>query len=445
MKISSSIFSILLIIIVNSCHTLILSAQEEKIISDISELFEIAKENNYVIQNGEFQAELTELNRKTAIGNAINPKIPLSFQAIDNITQQVSFLPGQVFGLPNGTYKEVIIGQQYISTLNIQPQFDILNFANIDQIKSSKINQQLISNQNKINEQNIYYQICSIYYNIISFQSQRVMIQKNQRIAEQIYEIINNRYKEGIARKQELNEAESNMLLIQDKLDQLYLNLKIQYQSLELLFENKFSCVLVESLERYSNLGEEDNIHAIANNLNEQNLKLQRQLAEQELSSLKHQNIPVLSLISSISWQNQSNSFFFHKDSNWIDFSFIGLKLQYDIPTTVQKYSNYKAKQLQIKSLLANEVHQQNDKTTKSQILNYEYEKSIKQAQLYQKIYLLKKDTYEKNNNQFIENILSLDKLLIAQNDMIISELNLITAMTNIGYNQSKIEINNSL
>ena len=75
--------------------------------------------------------------------------------------------------------------------------------------------------------------------------------------------------------------------------------------------------------------------------------------------------------------------------------------------------------------------------------MTLEYEKSIKQIVNFQKVFDLKKDTYEKNYNQFKENILPLDKLLISQNDMIISKLNIITALANIGFNKNKIEINN--
>jgi OMF family outer membrane factor len=52
-----------------------------------------------------------------------------------------------------------------------------------------------------------------------------------------------------------------------------------------------------------------------------------------------------------------------------------------------------------------------------------EYEKALLQNENFRKIYTLKKDTYEKNFNQFKENILPLDKLLISQNDMLTSRL----------------------
>ena len=68
----------------------------------------------------------------------------------------------------------------------------------------------------------------------------------------------------------------------------------------------------------------------------------------------------------------------------------------------------------------------------------------MEQYKNFKKIYLLKKDTFEKNFNQYQEQILPLDKLLISQNDLLISEINLVNALANIGFSKNKIVINNN-
>ena len=72
-----------------------------------------------------------------------------------------------------------------------------------------------------------------------------------------------------------------------------------------------------------------------------------------------------------------------------------------------------------------------------------DYDKAVKQAENYRKISALKKDTYEKNYNQFKENILSLDKLLISQNELLQSKLNVVLALATISFNKNKIDITN--
>ncbi len=437
LNIRLQIVAIIVLLIVQSAK---LIAQESKYFASINEVIAFTKNNNITFQNANYENQMSDITTKTAIGNLFNPKIPTSIQVLDNINQQVSFLPGQAFGQPIGTFKEVTIGQQYVSTFNIQPQFDILNMANYALIKTTKINQQLVENQHKINEQNLYEKINIVYFNILTFNGQKEIVKENIIIAKDILRIITNKFNEGVARKQEVNEAEVNLISLQDKFDQIEINTKIQYQTLNLFFENKIDAILSENIWNYQNT---DTILKTQNNLIVENVTLQTQMAQQENKALKYQNLPVLSFVSSLNWQNLSNDFSFAKNSNWINYNYIGLKLSYDLPTTVQKITNQKSKQIQIQILKNNEKHSLIENESKNAQMILEYEKSLKQKENLWKIHDLKKDTYEKNFNQFKENILPLDKLLISQNDMLVSKLNIVSSLANIGFNKTKIEINN--
>lgn len=437
LNIRLQIVAIIVLLIVQSAK---LIAQESKYFASINEVIAFTKNNNITFQNANYENQMSDITTKTAIGNLFNPKIPTSIQVLDNINQQVSFLPGQAFGQPIGTFKEVTIGQQYVSTFNIQPQFDILNMANYALIKTTKINQQLVENQHKINEQNLYEKINIVYFNILTFNGQKEIVKENIIIAKDILRIITNKFNEGVARKQEVNEAEVNLISLQDKFDQIEINTKIQYQTLNLFFENKIDAILSENIWNYQNT---DTILKTQNNLIIENVTLQTQMAQQENKALKYQNLPVLSFVSSLNWQNLSNDFSFAKNSNWINYNYIGLKLSYDLPTTVQKITNQKSKQIQIQILKNNEKHSLIENESKNAQMILEYEKSLKQKENLWKIHDLKKDTYEKNFNQFKENILPLDKLLISQNDMLVSKLNIVSSLANIGFNKTKIEINN--
>lgn len=440
MKKLVSIHKLLQLIALFICFTENIRAQELKEFLSLNEILDFTKSKNYQFKNADWQNKLADLSHKTAKLNVLNPKIPTSVQVLDNINQQVSFLPGQAFGQPVGTFKEITIGQQFVSNFSIQPQFDIINLANYAQIKSEKTNQLLVDNQNKINEQNLYEKINIIYFNIISFEAQKKIIEENITIAKDILRIIQNKFNEGIARKQEVNEAEVNLISLQDKLEQIELNNEIQYKTLDLFLGNEVKAKLLENLWNYEN---ENQILKTYSILLANNFKLKSELAQQELTSLKYQNYPTLSFISAFNWQNLSNNFSFAKNSDWINFNYVGIKLAYDLPTTVQKYANIKSKKIQLQIAKNNEEFRIKDNENSNKQLVLEYQKALKQKGNFSKIYTLKKDTYDKNLNQFKENILSLDKLLISQNDMLISKLNIVFSLANIGFNKNKIEINN--
>jgi OMF family outer membrane factor len=416
-----------------------IQGQEQVKFSTINEAFALAKSKNYTLLNAELQIKIADLTKKAAVANVFNPRVPTTIQALDNMNQQVSFLPAEAFGGPAGTFKEVTIGQQYVSTFAIMPQFEIFNLSNIAQVKSAKINEQLAENQNKINELQLYDKINSIYSNILSFNGQKEILQENLIIAENIQSIIKQKFSEGLVRKQDVNEAEVNVISTKDKLEQLEVNLKIQYQLLNLFFENQTTSEVTESIWNYEN---SDQIAQTKNNLDVENTHLQNLLAKQEYKALKYQNLPSLSFVSSFSWQNLSNESFFHSTSNNTNFNYLGLKLNLELPTA-QRLANTKNKSIQIKMLSNSEEHIIKENDIKNQQLLLDYEKSVKQAENFKKIFTLKNDTYEKNYNQFKENILSLDRLLISQNELLQSKLNVVLALATISFNKNKIDINN--
>lgn len=414
-------------------------AQEVTKLNGFNDVVSLLKNKNYSLVNAELQKNIAELTKKVAVANAFNPRVPTTIQALDNMNQQISFLPAEAFGGPAGTFKEVTIGQQYVSTFAVMPQFEIFNLSNIAQIKSSKINEQLVDNQNKLNEQQLYYKVNSIYSNILLFKAQKEIFQENLQIAESIRKIINQKFEEGLVRKQDVNEAEVNVINTKDKIEQLDINLKIQYQLLNLFFENQTNTEILETLWIYE---KEDKAALVKNNLEVENTHLQNRLAKQEYKTLQYQNLPSLSFVSSFSWQNLSNESFFDSKSNNTNFNYLGLKLNIELPTA-QRIANTRSKRIQVKMLSNNEEHAIKENEIKNQQLILDYDKSVMQSGNLMKIAELKKDTYEKNYNQFKENILSLDKLLISQNDLLLSKLNLASALANICFNKNKIDINN--
>ena len=415
------------------------SAQEQRSFKNLEEVLSFTKEKNFNFYNAEIQTQLADLTRKSAWGNIFNPRIPVSVQALDNFNQQVIVMPGEVFGQP-GTFREITTGQRYSTVFNIQPQFEILNLSNISQVKASKINQELTAVQNKMNEQNIYNQINSIYFNMLSFQEQIKIVEQNIGSADTIFRITQNRFNEEVGRKQDVNEAEVNLIRLQDNLEQLRLNLKIQQESLSLYFENSITPSLLEDLENYENASPSN---PTTSSLAIQDANLKILSMEQELRTSRFQNIPTLSFVSAFNWQNLSNTSYFSNDSRWIDYSYLGLKLSMDLPTTVSKVATSQNKKYQSLILKSNAEHAIKETETKNRQLILDYEKALSQVRNFRKIVDLKQDTYNKNFNQYQENILALDKLLISHNDLLIAELNLVSALANIGFNKSKIDINN--
>ena len=415
-------------------------SQEKKEFHTLDEVLAFAKEKKVSFRNDIIQQNLAELNKKTAVGNAFNPRIPVSAQVIDNMNLQTNYIPAEVFGGLPGSFREITMGLQYVSTFSIQPQFDIINLGNISRIKLAKTNQELVANQQKINEWTIYDQLNGIYFNILSFQGQQQMVEQNIVIAKQILTIVNNRFEEGLVRKQDVNEAEVNLIRLQDQLSQLQFYIQIQQQNLALFFENEVNPILNQNIRDFDH---KQILTEANNNLWANHYQLREKVAEQEWKAAQKQQLPVLGFVSSFNWQNLSNESFFHPNSNWIRYNYVGLRLSWDLPTTVSKYSAVKEKKMQWQMAENDRIHFLRENETRNSNLLVEYEKTSSQLENFKKIQTLKEDTYQKYFDQYQENILPLDKLLTAQTDMLLSQLNVITALAGIGFSENKIIINN--
>lgn len=419
---------------------LALFGQNSTTYTSLSQVWNDVKQQNVVFKNAKIQTELADLTYKTSLGNIINPRMPVTLNMIDNTKLQSNFIPAEIFGGPSGTFREVTFGQQYNSLFSAQPQIDLVNMSSIAQIKTAKINRDLIESQNLLTEQQIYENLNATYHNILSLKNQKKILAQNLDIAEDIKTIVSNRHSEGIARKQDLNEAEVNLITLRDRMEQLDYNITYQEKVLALFFENNTSPDVNEDLEKYIM---EDLVPVTPGMTKSKNAALQSEMLRQDIKTLKYQYFPVLSFTSSLNWQNLSNDFFWASNSSGINFNSIGLKLAWDLPT-VTRLSNIKNKQFQLQSLALNETHIAKEAETKAGQLNIDYQKSISQYKNYKAIADLKSDTYTKSQNQYQENILGLDRLLIAQNDMLNSQLNVIQALANIAFTKHKILINNT-
>lgn len=428
------------LIIIWICINTISSAQESKKIYQPKELFQLATAYNNSIKINELQSEIAKITQKISYLSILNPRIPTSYQNINNIDQQVSFLPGQAFGLPSGSFKEVTMGQQFVSTFSIQPQFDILNIGAISQVKSAKLNLELSQNQEKINNQNLNEKISSVYYNLLAFYAQKELLEQNLKLAEQLLIIATNKFNEGLIRKQDVNEAEINKLNLVDKLEQINFNILLQESALHLFFENKIKLTLEHTIWNTTKISNEI---IVQNRLYDENALLQSKIAKQDLKTIFWQHTPVVSFVSSYNWQNLSNQGFYDRKSNNINFNYIGLKVSYDFPTTIQKHTQYDTKKVLLQVANYNVEHVKNDTKNRNEQLVIEYKKALSQFENTQKITQLKEDNFTKTNNQFTENIIHIEKLIQAQNELILSKLNVISSLTLIGFLKTKIEIQN--
>jgi OMF family outer membrane factor len=403
-------------------------------------LLRYADTASYLNDQTKLQQNLAELTTKAAFGNALNPRIPVSGAMTNNTNLAVNFIPAEIFGGPAGTFREVTFGQQYITSLNIAPQFDIINVAHIAEIKSAKINEELVETQNKISKKNLFDQLNAVYNNILSFEAQIAVLEENTLKADSIFIIVKNKYDEGIIRIQDLNDAEVNLIQHKNKLNQAKLSLEQQYLSLAILCDTKEAIQLSEKLWDVKPSNE---TLAVTGNISLKSYMLQRAAAEQEYKVAKLQNLPTLSFVSSFNRQNNSNIKYFDDGQRWINSSYVGLRLSWDFPTNVAKLTTMRSAKINLQLSQMSVDHATLQSDLQDRQLENDFTKAQADYQSALAVYSLESVSYNHVMNQYVNDIIPLDRLLTAQVKLLSSRLNVASALATLSYTGSKIQINN--
>lgn len=419
------------------------NAQDELSFNKLDSLLGYAEINSMSIKTGEQQSLLAKWQKISAQARLVNFRMQTNFNLTNNLELPVTFLPAEAFGGTPGTFKEVTMGQQYVGNLNLAPQIDIINPASWAKLKSAYVNVKLTNVNNLIVKKSLFESISATYHNIISLQEQIEITQMSLLAADTLLIIMQNKYSEGIVRQQDLNDAHINKLTLSDNLEQLNLSLEQQYYSLKIL------CDIPESTEVIINEQPDYNKSVIAglnvdNQLRYESSLLKVELAKADLKTNQLLQYPTVSLVYYNAWQQNSNNMFFDNDIKWLNAQYIGLKLSMPFPD-INRYTLTKSSRINKAIALQNAAHTklENDLTNKQLILDYE--KAYSQLNTAKEIYQLKKQNYGMVLNQFNMSILSSDKLIIAFNDLLVSRLNYSSALANLHYISSKIEINNTI
>ncbi len=426
--------------------SILVRAQKDHTFSNLDSLFSFADQSSSVIKTNEQQDILAKYEKIAAIANVFNVRNQVGFSLTDNNRLPINFVPGELLGGPAGTYKELTLGQQYVSNFNLGPQIDIINPAAWAKVKSATISQKLINTNNLINKESLYESIAACYYNIISLKEQIELTKQNLSSSDTLLMIVNNKYSLGLVRQQDVNDATANKLTLQDKLKQLQATLEQQYNSLKILIDipSEDNLTISNKLE-YDQLFNPDlNVN---NSLRYSSSQLESESAKANYNYDRLSNLPVVSAFYSYSYYQNSNNRFFDQStgtSKWLSSSYVGIKLTFSFPDLnkllipINSKINYNISRINVE-------HSKHQNDISNQQLQLDYKKAYSQFITSQQISQLKEQNYKMAFDQYNESIIAFDKLLEAFDAMLGSRLNYSSALANLLYTKSKIDLNNNI
>ena len=417
-------------------------AQDSLSLKSIDDVLAYAEKNATVLKVSNEQTALAKYQTLISKINIFNPKGNVTASATDFLELPSNFLPAEIFGGVPGTFKEVKFGQQYISSIGITPQIDLINIQSWQKIKASKINENLSNKTQLLIKKNLFENLAMTYYSIISIQKQIEILNVNYTNNQKIEEVVRNKNKEGLVRSQDVNQAAVNLLQIEDKKMQLETTLLQQINALKVLCDINFDTKLNLSNPEIE-INEFQKIEVKSKLISEQSI-LQKELNKQELKSYNSSFYPTLSAIGNWTYQDNSNIGFFNTNATSFQSSYIGLRLNYILPES-SKFQQKRTLKTNLTIASENAKHSELQEKNANEQLKLDFQKSMDSFIISKKIVALKTDTYNKNLEIFKQNLVSIDNLLISFNDKLNAELSVVVNEINTNYLKIKININNTI
>lgn len=424
--------------------TIVHIAHGQQVFTSIDSLLLYTNARSANIKSGEIKFSQAQKAKLAAIAGIVDINGNVSFNLTNNTTLPISLFPAETFGGQPGTFREIQTGIPYTNTFNQNIELKLLNTSGWQNLKLSKINIDATLTDNKLSKKSLFENIATIYYNIITLQEQLKSSLKNLATSDTIYYIVKNKFDFGLAKQQDVNDAQVNQISSNENINQITFLIKQQYIALKILCDiPEHEDIIIN--QPITNTNNNTKPVILFSKLSAINSQLKEQSSLAYYKQLKLNFFPYLAAFASNSNQQFSSTFsLFDNNVRWINSNYIGLKAVWLIPSATSISQISKSK---YDYLLAKQNSEHN--ALKSQLefnqLLVDFEKAQSQMNSNKEVYELRADTYKKNLENYKYGLINLDVLLNSYNTMITSKYNVISSTVSVMLAQSKITINNQI
>jgi hypothetical protein len=408
----------------------------------VDELIAYTAEHSITLQNNEVRLDQARKAKLSAtLGTIDVTGSLLSAQFTDNTTLGVNLFPAEIFGGEPGTFQEVQMGVRYNTNLTNFADIKLVNPVGWTQLGLSKINIDLTASNNQLTVKQLQENITISYFNIVHLQQQIENTRQNLSASDTLLFIIQEKFAAGLGKQQDVNDALTNHLQIEESIRQMEFLLEQYILSLKLLCDIPEATPLAISQGTPTLPGEQAVV--ALNQLELKNAILQEQYAQKNYQAARATFSPTVSLQLSNS-NNLYNQELEPLSGDWINSNYIGLRVNVPIPNS-QMLSKKYTTQYDYQMAQNRTEQVRNQAILDQKTLELEYQQALSQVDSDAAILALQQDTYQKNKNLYEEGLLSLEHTLNSFNQLLNAEYNLIKAQVNVDMILAKINVNNNI
>jgi outer membrane protein len=184
-------------------------ATAQRSFNSLEELWLYADSHNINLTIAQFELEKSAQSKKQAYSTLL-PQATANATYTDNIQQQTTLIPAQLFGGLPGTYRALQFGTQFVYSGNIAAQWNILNLQNWLGAKIAKQTEEMYRDSLATVRVSVYQQIATQYYSYLLMNEAARLADLSASIADTVYELTANKFQQGTVDQASVDVAKLN-------------------------------------------------------------------------------------------------------------------------------------------------------------------------------------------------------------------------------------------
>ena len=423
-----------------------IKAQEKKMSFSLKEAVNYAIKNSYNSQVAENDIRAAEKKvwETTTIGL---PQIDGKVDYQNNLKQQVSLLPAEIFGGNPGEFKEVAFGTKQNVNAAVTLRQLLFDGSYLVGLQASKTYLKISEQANEKTDLLTREAVINAYGNVLVSEKSIEILESNKVILEKNFNDAKKIYENGFNEEEDVEQLEITLGNLNNQLSSVKRMKGIAYQMLNLSLGNPIDTqlVLTDSLET---LAEENmDLSLISESFDFSN-HIDFRIAENDRESQRllmrleqSKALPTLSAFVNYGAQANSESFsFLNSNQRWFDYSLLGVSLNIPIFSSLQRSSKTAQAKIELESADIRLEETKQRLNLLAEKAKSEYQLSIENYQTAKRNVGLSERIENKQRIKFFEGISTSFDLLQAQNQLYSQQQNYIQSMLDVIAKKAALE-----
>ncbi|HEY8398241.1 MAG TPA: TolC family protein [Flavihumibacter sp.] len=359
---------------------------------------------------------------------------------------QMSAVPGDLAGQP-GTTLLIAFGQKWNASTAIALSQNLFDKSVFTGLKAAKTTKEFFKIRATLTDEQIIEQVATSYYQVLVQRQKIAVVDSTIASATRVLEVIDGLYKNGLAKKIDVDRTRVNISNLQTQRQQLTNVVQIQENTLKFFMGMDITTPInipaPEFTEIQPNMELIRETPVVTNMTDYQLLKTQEKLLHYQKESVKAAAFPTLSLNGNYGYQGLGNTLPIGKgpsqNVNWFDWAAVGVTLRIPIFTGFGNRARIKQADIEVRKV-------QEDLQKQELALNLAYENA--KAQLINALTTLNnqlenvelaREVYNNTRNNYDQGLAPLTDLLDAETSLTTTQNNYSTAL--LDYRLAEIQV----